>query len=248
MSKVMLKFKEAVLKEIPLDKDTVTIGRNPGNDINIDNLAVSGFHAKLINRGGRFFIEDLNSTNGTFVNGKRISECALNNNDDIVIGKHSLVFISPQAVEEDKTETLKIKKPAMGETIIIDPKKHKAMIEEARAAGQVASGDSPRRAGPGEKIGGFTIIEGNTDKREYELAGRLTTIGKSDTAGIKLKGLFAPKVAALINRTKSGYFISPSESSKKLKINGAVVEGRQELKDGDIVDVANIKMQFYIKE
>ena len=127
----------------------------------------------------------------------------------------------------------------MGETIIIDPKKHKAMIEEARAAGQ---------SGPGEKLGGFVIIEGNTDKREYELAGRLTTIGKSDTAGIKLKGLFAPKVAALINRTKSGYFISPAESSKKLKINGAVVEGRQELKDGDIVDVANIKMQFYIKE
>jgi pSer/pThr/pTyr-binding forkhead associated (FHA) protein len=239
MSKVMLKFKEAVLKEIPLDKDTVTIGRNPGNDIHIDNLAVSGFHANLINRGGRFFIEDLNSTNGTFVNGKRISECALNNNDDIVIGKHSLIFIAPQAVEEDKTETLKIKKTAMGETIIIDPKKHKAMIEEARAAGQ---------AGLGEKLGGFVIIEGNTDKREYELAGRLTTIGKSDTAGIKLKGLFAPKVAALINRTKSGYFISPSESSKKLKINGAVVEGRQELKDGDIVDVANIKMQFYIKE
>jgi len=240
MSKVMLKFKEAVLKEIPLDKDTVTIGRNPGNDINIDNLAISGFHAKLINRGGRFFIEDLNSTNGTFVNGKRISECALNNNDDIVIGKHSLIFISPQAVEEDKTETLKIKKPAMGETIIIDPKKHKAMIEEARAAGQ---------SGPGEKLGGFTIIEGNTDKREYELTGRLTTIGKSDTAGIKLKGLFAPKVAALINRTKSGYFISPSdESGKKLKVNGAAVEGRHELKDGDIVDVANIKMQFYVKE
>ena len=239
MSKVMLKFKEAVLKEIPLDKDTVTIGRNPGNDIHIDNLAVSGFHAKLINRGGRFFIEDLNSTNGTFVNGKRISESALSGNDDIVIGKHSLIFISPQAHDEDKTETLKIKKPALGETIIIDPKKHKAMIEEARAAGQ---------AGAGEKLGGVTIIEGNTDKREYELAGRLTTIGKSDTAGIKLKGLFAPKVAALINRTKSGYFISPSESSKKLKINGAVVEGRQELKDGDIVDVANIKMQFYVKE
>ena len=239
MSKVMLKFKEAVLKEIPLDKDTVTIGRNPGNDINIDNLAISGFHAKLINRGGRFFIEDLNSTNGTFVNGKRISECALNNNDDIVIGKHSLIFISPQAVEEDKTETLKIKKPAMGETIIIDPRKHRAMIEEAHAADQ---------SGLGEKLGGFAIIEGNTDKREYELAGRLTTIGKSETSVIKLKGLFAPKVAALINRTKSGYFISPSESSKKLKINGAVVEGRLELKDGDIVDVANIKMQFYIKE
>ncbi|RJQ41715.1 MAG: FHA domain-containing protein [Nitrospiraceae bacterium] len=238
MSKVMLKFKEAVLKEIPLDKDTVTIGRNPGNDIHIDNLAVSGFHAKLINRGGKFFIQDLNSTNGTFVNGKRISESALSSNDDIVIGKHSLIFISPQEHEEDQTETLKIKKPAMGETIIIDPKKHKAMIEEARAAGQ---------AGLGEKLGGFTIIEGNTDKREYELAGRLTTIGKSDTSLIKLKGFFAPKVAALINRTKSGYFISPSEG-KKLKVNGNAVEGRHELKDGDIVDVANIKMQFYIKE
>jgi len=239
MSKVILKFKEAVLKEIPLDKESVTIGRNPGNDIHIDNLAVSSFHAKLINQRGQFFIQDLSSTNGTFVNGRRISESVLNNNDDIIIGKHSLIFVSPQTQEEDKTETLKIKKPAMGETIIIDPKKHKAMIEEARAAGQ---------AGIGEKLGGFTIIEGHTDKREYELSGRLVTIGKSDTSLIKLKGFFAPKVAALINRTKTGYFISPSESSKKLKVNGNAIEGRYELKDGDIVDVANIKMQFYIKE
>lgn len=235
MPKVMLKFKEAVLKEIQLDKEVITIGRNPNNDIHIDNPAVSGSHAKIINEGGRISIEDVNSTNGTFINGKRISKSALNNNDVITVGKHTLVFSGPsQAAGAD--QTLKTKKPGLNETIVMDTRAQKAMMGET--AGAAAFGD---------KIGGFTIIEGVSEKNEYELTKRLTTIGKTETAEIKLKGFFAPKVAALINRTKDGYFISPPGTKTKIKINGSSLEGRYELKDGDIVEVENLKMQFYIK-
>ncbi|KAF0145833.1 MAG: FHA domain-containing protein [Nitrospirae bacterium] len=236
MPKVTLKFKEAVLKEIQLDKEVITIGRNPDNDIHIDNPAVSGSHAKIINEGGRIFIEDMNSTNGTFISGKRISKSALNNNDIITVGKHTLVFSGPssQAAEADKT--LKTKKPGANETIVMDTRAQKAM--QAEASGGAVSA---------EKLGGFTVIEGHAEKSEYELTKRLTTIGKTETAEIKLKGFFAPKVAALINRTKDGYFISPPGTKTKIKINGNSLEGRHELKDGDIVEVENLKMQFYVK-
>lgn len=235
MPKVTLKFKEAVLKEIQLDKEVITIGRNQDNDIHIDNPAVSGSHAKIINEGGKIFIEDMNSTNGTFISGKRVSKSALNNNDIITVGKHTLVFSGPsQAAEADKT--LKAKKPGLNETIVMDTRAQKAMQSEA----------SGIAASP-ENIGGFTVIEGPAEKKEYELSKRLTTIGKTETAEIKLKGFFAPKVAALINRTKDGYFISPPGTKTKIKINGSSLEGRYELKDGDIVEVENLKMQFYIK-
>ncbi|MDP3110503.1 MAG: FHA domain-containing protein, partial [Thermodesulfovibrionales bacterium] len=171
----------------------------------------------------------------TFINGKKISKSALNNNDIITIGKHTLVFSGPsQTSEADKT--MKTKKPGLNETIVLDTRAQKAM--QAEASGAAASG---------EKIGGFTVIEGSAEKNEYELTKRLTTIGKTETAEIKLKGFFAPKVAALINRTKDGYFISPPGTKTKIKINGNSLEGRYELKDGDIVEVEHLKMQFYIK-
>jgi pSer/pThr/pTyr-binding forkhead associated (FHA) protein len=76
---------------------------------------------------------------------------------------------------------------------------------------------------------------------------RVTTIGKDDSAVIRLKGFFAPKVAALVNRRREGYFISPS-GKKPLKINGEEINQRYDLKDGDIVEIAGVKMQFYLKE
>jgi len=237
MAKITLKFKEAVIKEIPIEKEITTIGRDKTNDIHIDNLAVSSFHAKIINDGGQIIIEDLNSTNGTFVNDKRISKVSLNNNDVITLGKHTLVYTSPRAVDVDTDKTQKIKKQSMDATIVIDTKK-----QPIKEEGITAKGISE------ERIGCLNIIEGSTEKTEYELVKRLTIIGKTETAEVKLKGFFAPKVAALINRTKDGYFISSAESGKKIKVNGNSIEGRHQLKDGDMVEVASIKMQFNYKD
>ena len=90
MLTILLKFKNAEIKTIETDKAEITIGRNPGNDIHIDNLGVSKQHAKIVKQDGGYVVEDLNSTNGTFINDKRVARAVLNNNDELHIGKHSL--------------------------------------------------------------------------------------------------------------------------------------------------------------
>lgn len=234
MPKVVVKFKESVQNEILLEKEIVTIGRNPGNDICIDNLAVSSFHAKIFKEGDHFIIEDLKSTNGTFLNKKKITKASLHDNDTIIIGKHTLVFLLPEV--EDTDRTLDMKKPRMDRTMVLDTKAHKEMLEAARAS-----------RSSGGNIGGFTVIDGPTDKPEYELTDKLTTIGKIQTAGIRLKGIFAPKVAAYVNRTAEGYFVSPSSSGKKPTVNGKQIEGKSELKDGDILEIGKVRLQFFLK-
>jgi len=233
MSKLILKFKEAVLKDIPLEKDELNIGRKPENDIPIDNQAVSGHHARIFREMDDVFIEDLNSLNGTFVNGQKVSKSELYNGDVILIGIHTLEFFGEKTREHDK-KAFAIRGRSMDETMVIDPHDQKKILESVDK-------EKP------EVIGGFIIIEGSTEKREYELKERVTTIGKEDNAGIRLKGFFAPKVAALVNRRKDGYFITPS-GGKDLKINGEDIAHRYDLKDGDIVEVASLKMQFYVKE
>src|SRR2546426_8454356 len=92
MPKIFLKFNERVLKEIPLDKPRFTIGRKPDNDLVIDNPVVSGHHALIVSEEGAFFIEDLGSTNGTFVNDAKIQKEKLKNSDCIIVGKHVLIY------------------------------------------------------------------------------------------------------------------------------------------------------------
>jgi pSer/pThr/pTyr-binding forkhead associated (FHA) protein len=226
-----------VQNEILLEKEIVTIGRNPGNDICIDNLAVSSFHAKIVKEGDTYSIEDLKSTNGTFLNKKKIAKAALQDNDAIIIGKHTLTFLVPETDDADKT--VKMKKSRMDKTMVLDTKAHKEMLEAARAA--------PSSWEKGA-IGGFRVIDGPTDKPEYEMTDKLTTIGKIQSAGIRLKGIFAPKVAAYVNKTAEGYFVSPSSSGKKPTVNGKAVEGKSELKDGDILEIGKVRLQFFLRK
>ncbi|MEK7287005.1 MAG: FHA domain-containing protein, partial [Elusimicrobiota bacterium] len=97
MPKLLLKFNAAVIKEIPITKDVLTVGRKEDNDIVIDNPAVSGHHCKIYLQGDTFFIDDLNSTNGTFVNDKKIIRSKIQNNDIIGIVKHALVLLDERA-------------------------------------------------------------------------------------------------------------------------------------------------------
>jgi len=92
MLKISLKFHDRVLKEIENDQDKITIGRNEDNDIQINNMAVSGNHARITKDQNDYYIEDLDSTNGTFVNEEKIRKRVLNEHDEITIGKHTLVI------------------------------------------------------------------------------------------------------------------------------------------------------------
>jgi len=235
MAKIILMLKDSVVSEILLDKGIVSIGRSPDNDIFIDNLAVSSFHAKISNRGQSFLIEDLNSTNGTFVNNKRVSNSILANNDMIMVGKHSLIFSDPRNVD-DQDITQAARKGGDDATVMMGAKP--VFVETSTLQTEITSV---------EPLGGFNVIDGPTEKREYELSARLTTIGKSDSAEIRLKGFFAPRLAALVNRSSEGYSISPPTSGSKILVNGNPVVGRVFLKHNDIVDVWKVKLQFYIK-
>jgi len=245
MAKIILKYEAAVLKEIPLKQATLSIGRTAANDLPIDNLAVSGHHAKIYLEADKFVLEDLNSLNGTFVNNQRIRKSFLKNGDEVLIGKHTLVYIDeggapppPPELAADRTMPM----AKMEETMVLDTKKRREMLQKAT----VVATDGASAAPAAEKVGSLTVLAGKTDNHEYILTGRLSMIGKSDQATIKLKGWFAPAVAAVINRKESGYTVSPSGS--ETKVNGQVTQGVRELKEGDIIEVAGTKLQFYYRE
>jgi pSer/pThr/pTyr-binding forkhead associated (FHA) protein len=236
MAKIYVMLKDTVIAELPLDKTVITVGRAASNDIPIDNLAVSGFHARIVSDNGVYQVEDLNSTNGTFVNNRRISHLPLNNNDVITVGKYSLLFSDPRE-EDDPDVTQSARKRASEETVLMDSR-------------LLAMEPTPSMATirPEVPLGVFTVIDGPVEKSEYQLTGRLTTIGKSATAEIRLKGFFAPRVAALVNRGSDGYSISPPGNGQKVLVNGTPVEGRMLLKSCDLVEIWKAKLQFTLKD
>jgi pSer/pThr/pTyr-binding forkhead associated (FHA) protein len=233
MTKILLKYKEAVIRNITMQKKLMTIGRKSDNDIFIDNQAVSGHHAVIKTEGDALFIEDLSSLNGTYLNSQKVSKGQLFHGDVILIGVHTLEVISDKIRGKDK-KSFPVRGRSMEETFVIAPDDKKKILISADKSIQ-------------DPLGGFIVIEGSVDSKEYEFKDRVSAIGKENGSAIKLKGFFAPKVAALVNRRKEGYFITPS-SDKKLKINGKEIDHRYDLKDGDIVEVGNLKLQFYVKE
>jgi len=93
MIQIQVKFKNTILKTLETDRDEITIGRKKSNNIEIDNLQVSNKHARIVKHAGNYFIEDLKSTNGTYLNNEKISKEPLRDKDIITIGKHTLVIL-----------------------------------------------------------------------------------------------------------------------------------------------------------
>jgi len=266
MAKLYLKFEQAVLKEFALAQGVVTIGRLPDNLIQIDNLAVSGHHAKIYFEQDHYVLEDNNSLNGTYVNNRRVSKVALKDGDEVMIGKHVLALKDEWHEDQagSKTQPLPVERtmpmvPTLDATVVLDTRKAKEML--ARSASEAAAAaarppSAPASAGAPypppppppaparERTGTLTIMAGKTDQSQYTLSGKLSVIGKSDMASIKLKGWFAPKVAAVINRRDGKYFIAASEKDIKVKVNSAQISGQQELSEGDVIEVARVKATF----
>ena len=248
MAKLYLKFEQAVLKEFELrDGNSITIGRLPDNGVHIDNLAVSGHHARIVWEGDHFALEDNNSLNGTFVNNRRVSRCALKHGDVILIGKHTINYWDEArrgTGDHAPTEaTQAAPMPNIEATMVLDTRKAKEMM-----AHQAAATPGVAAVPAKERIGQLAVMDGKTDQHQYVLSGKLTVIGKSDMASIKLKGWFAPKVAAVINKRDSKYFIAASEKDVKVKVNNQEISGPKELNEGDMIEVASVKLTFSYAE
>ncbi|MBI3484633.1 MAG: FHA domain-containing protein [Acidobacteria bacterium] len=246
MINLILSFEAHVLREIPFSGQPLTIGRTPDNDIQIDNLAVSTHHAKIEFGADQLMIEDLNSLNGTFVNNQRVQQATLRHGDTVTIGKHEILV----RLSGDSAETLLLPRdapkkflvPKVEETMVLDTKRRREMIQQATRSPEAAPVPVPARA----RVGRLVVLSGKTDQDSYLLSSKLTVIGKSNMASVRLKGWFKPKAAATINKREDGYHISRAD--RVPTVNGQPVTKLTKLNEGDTIEVAGVKFSFVYSE
>lgn len=256
MSKLILSMDNLVLKEIPLTKERTTIGRKAHNDIQIDNLAVSGEHAVIVTILNDSFLEDLNSTNGTFVNGQQVKKHFLQNNDVIELGKYRLKYINEAALQAsqadfEKTMVLrpdmmrKAAEQAGGGKPAEQPKPQADLAPPIMAAPKPAAAPSspppqaaaaPGAAAPAMPLGAIQVLNGSNAGKTLDLVKSLTTLGKP---GVQV---------AVIARRPHGYFLTHVEGAKMPTVNGVAIDTQaHELKDHDVIELAGVKMEFFFK-
>jgi pSer/pThr/pTyr-binding forkhead associated (FHA) protein len=263
MAKLILSMDGLVLKEIPLTKERTSIGRKPHNDIQIDNLAVSGEHAVIVTILNDSFLEDLGSTNGTVVNGNPIKKHFLQNNDVIELGKYKLKFIgdtaAPGAGERADFEKTMVLRPAAvraasdqaramtgsgtGQPQAAAQARSSAAQQAAASAAATGVADKDARAAPvppatkpAQPLGSIQLLSGANAGKELELIKPLTTLGKP---GVQV---------AVLTRRPQGYFITHVEGANRPSVNGQPIgTAPHALKDHDVIELAGIKMEFFLK-
>ena len=241
--KLILKFKDSVISEDPIEQEETTIGRREDNSIQIDNLAVSGKHARIIKIGSKAILEDLKSTNGTLINDQVVTKHVLQNGDVIQIGKHSLVFVNLDQAPAPAPEAPEAEDD-MDKTMILSPQARANMM-----AGSKGTETAPAPAAPTMPLAGVQVIAGNQMGKKFELSASLTSLGKGDACKIKVKGFTVSKQASVITRRPSGYHITHLEGLAKTRVNGETVgEEPRTLKDGDIIELGDTKLEFYLIE
>ncbi len=225
MPKMIVSIDGVVIKEVQLTKDRTTVGRRPYNDIVIDNLAVSGEHAVLQMAGNEVYLEDLNSTNGTYVNGKAAKKQLLQNGDNVEIGKYRIKFESEVAG------------PSFEKTAIFKPGSHPPMPPpppppQPASFSHSVSGDVGASAAVGQHAA-IKVLSGAAAGREVSLTKVVTTIGKPGVA------------VAAITRRQHGFVVHHVEGAGNPTLNGAPIGmDPVSLKNGDLIELAGTQMQF----
>lgn len=264
-AKLILSMDGVVLHEYTLNKERMTVGRKPHNDIAIDNLAVSGEHAAIVTILNDSFLEDLDSTNGVMVNGAPVKKHFLQNNDVVEIGKYKLKYMNEQqgqVAAEDFEKTMVLRAPVktqqanapkpdgaatMKTTPVNPPPAHAATGKFEAVPPQATVAQPVAQPAPAEKIpapsgdvvrlAAVQILSGPNAGRELELVKNLTTLGKP---GVQV---------AVLTRRPHGYFITHVEGASYPTLNGKALDQHQhQLNDHDIIELAGIKMEFYFKE
>jgi hypothetical protein len=237
MGKLTLKFGDRILREVPLGDTPVTVGRALDSDITIDNTTASHNHARIYYEDEQLFVEDLGSANGTFVNSRRVTKEAIKSGDAISIGKHAILVDEKRDVAIfDKQR--KITAPRIQETYVVGTKKQGAAASAAAAVDEAPAPPSVR-----SRVASLVVVRGKTDQSEYLLAIKLTVIGKSPMATIRMRGWFAPDVAAQINHRADGYYLFGG-GGRAPRLNGEPVTRMVRLNDGDRIELRRLTLEF----
>jgi pSer/pThr/pTyr-binding forkhead associated (FHA) protein len=232
MAKLILSMDGLVLKEIPLNKERLSIGRKPHNDIQIDNLAISGEHAVVVTILNDSFLEDMNSTNGTLVNGQPVKKHILRNNDVIELGKYKLKYMSdsPAAVATGDFDKTVLMRPGMADI------PGDMQVAPTDSPTRTHAGNPPPPPAPSIPSAAIQLLNGPNVGKELELTKSLTTLGKP---GLQV---------AVIARRPHGYFITHVEGGQFPMVNGVVLDAQAHpLNDHDVIEIAGIKMEFFLK-
>ncbi len=248
MAKLILSLDGMVLREFKLEKNTVTIGRKPHNDLQIDNLAVSGEHARLSMIGADVFLEDLDSTNGTQVNGQPVKRQLLQDGDLVELGKYKLKFMAEGAAkaaagapQEDFEKTMVIRPggvkptapaalPAAAPGATPSYRAGDTVMELPPAAAPAAAPAAEARAAA------IKVLSGANAGKALDLVKNLTSLGKP---GVQV---------AIITKRPTGYFITHVEGPSRPLVNGRQIGVQaEELSDKDVIELAGVKMEFFYK-
>ncbi|NRT56830.1 FHA domain-containing protein [Sphaerotilus uruguayifluvii] len=223
MPKLVVSLDGVVIKEVQLTKDKTTLGRRPYNDIVIDNLAVSGEHAVLQMVGHDVYIEDQNSTNGTYINGRAVKKQLLQHNDTIEIGKYKIKYLVEDSSDYEKTMILKPGQMPSG--MATRPTAPMPGHFPASGFGGLAAGTVPQAS--------IRVLSGAAAGREVVLTKVVTTVGKP---GVQV---------ASITKRPGGYVFAHVEGNARPTVNGMPVHAEPvHLKDGDVIELAGTQMQF----
>lgn len=215
MAKIIVTLDDNVIKVVPLSKERMTLGRRPYNDIVVDNLAVSGEHAALQAIGNEYYIEDLSSTNGTYINSKKIKRQILQTGDIIEVGKYAIKYVHD--VEADPLDPLASMAPN-GAPQGVPGEEKRSLFEKTKFA---------------EVYVAIKILSGTSMGKEMPLVKVVTTVGKPGEAVIA------------ITKRRTSYVVSHVEGIRQPLLNGTVFGmDAVPLKNGDLFELAGTAMQF----
>ena len=216
MAKLIVTLDDKLINVISIEKTRMTLGRRPYNDIMVDNLAVSGEHAAIQAIGAEFYVEDLNSTNGTYINGKKVKRQILQNGDQIELGKYVLKYINEPIEAKDNAQT-------NGQNIGAD--EPNTNVDDTL--------NQFEKTGFAEVYIAVKVVSGPAIGKEIPLVKVVTTIGKPGEA-----------VIAITKRPKN-YVVAHVEGAVQPTLNGVPFGiDAVPLKNGDLFELAGTAMEF----
>jgi pSer/pThr/pTyr-binding forkhead associated (FHA) protein len=246
MARLILSLEGQVLAEYNMNKERYTVGRLPDNDIRIDNPSVSGHHSLIINILNDSFLEDLSSTNGTYVNGKLIKKHALQHGDTITVGMHQLRFVEDEDSQQEEFEKTMVIQPSQRPFARTTDTATAPVAVVASASREPIAPVTSMSATPSRSLpDGATlqieaklqVLSGGFAGRELKLTKTLTTLGRP---GVQV---------AAITRRAEGYYlvhVEAADADNFPMVNGLHIgPTARKLVDNDVIQLAGVKMGFF---